>query len=204
MALAIALGCAIVTAEFSTQLLRRTMHFRRRLNQLSSKLTAMRGEIANADREIAGMRVAVAIDEDLRRILDAPDARLIRLAPPGQASSRTGVIAFSPAMRRAAVEIAGLPAPPVGSLYTLWWTHGKSGSPSRAARFASEAAGKAALTIALPGGDSNIDGAIVTADSPAATAHPVGQVILKGAVAPVLAPSAKPGPNSAKPRHKPG
>jgi hypothetical protein len=204
MALAIALGSAIVTAEFSSQLLRRTTHLRRRLNQLSSKLTTMRGEIANADREIAGMRVTVAIDEDLRRILDAPDARLIRLGPPGQATSRIGVIAFSPALRRAAVEITGLPASAVASVYSLWWTRGTRGAPLLAARFSSGADGKAGLTIALPAGDSTIDGAIVTMDSHTATAQPDGAIILKGTVAPVLTPRPKPNPNSAKPKRKLG
>jgi len=204
MALAIALGSAIVTAEFSTQLLQRTTHFRHRLNQLSSKLTTMRGKIASADREIAGMRVTVAVDEDLRRILEAPDARLIRLAPPGHASSGTGVIAFSPAMRRAAVEIAGLPASPVGDIYSLWWTRGTRGSPELAARFGAGVTGKAALTIALPAGDSTIDGAMVTTDSHTTTAQPEGTLILKGAVAPVLAPRPTSNPNPAKPKRKPG
>ena len=202
MALAIALGSAIVTAEFSTQLLQRTLHFHRRLNQLSSKLSTMRGEIDNADRQIAGMRVTVEISDDLRRILDAPDARLIRLAPPGQTLARTGVIAFSPALHRAAVEIAGLPAPPVGNLYSLWWTRGKRGAPLIAARFGIGTAGKAALLIALPAGDSTIEGAIITMDSRTMTAQPDGAVVLKGAVAPVLTPPAKPNTNPAKPKHK--
>ncbi len=204
MALAIALGSAIVTAEFSTQLLQRTRHFHRRLNQLSSKLSAMRGEIASADREIAGMRVTVEIDDALRRILAAPDARLIRLAPPGQASPRTGVIAFSPALHRAAVEIAGLPTPAVGSLYSLWWIRGKHGAPLMAARFGLGTAGKAALMIALPAGESTIEGAIITTDSHTPTAQPDDPIVLQGAVAPVLAPPAKPNTNSAKPKHKLG
>lgn len=203
MALAIALGSAIVSAEFSTELLRRATHLRHRLNQLSSKLTTMRGEIASADREIAGMRVTVAIDDELRRILDAPDARLIRLAPPGQASPRTGVIAFSPALRRAAVVIAGLPASVQGNIYSLWWTRGTRGSPLLAARFGAGAVGKAALTIALPAGDSTIDGAIVTTDSHPTASEPESPPILKGGVAPVLGPRLKANPNSAKPKRKP-
>jgi hypothetical protein len=34
------------------------------------------------------------------------------------------------------------------------------------------------------------------------TAQPDGAIVLKGAVAPVLTPPAKPNPNSAKPKHK--
>jgi hypothetical protein len=191
MAAAIALGSAIVTAEFSTQLLERTRHFHRRLSQLSSNLATMRGKIASADREIAGMRVTVEIDDNLRRILAEPDARLIRLAPPGQTSQRVGVIAFSPALHRAAVEIAGLTASATDSSYSLWWTRGKHAPPLLAARFGTGTAGKAGLMIALPAGDQTIEGAMITTDSPASTEQPEGATILKGEVAPVLAPSAK-------------
>jgi membrane protein implicated in regulation of membrane protease activity len=191
MALAIALASAIVTAEFSTQLLQRTRHFHHRLNQLTSKLTTMRGKIASADREIAGMRITVEIDDSLRRILAEPDARIIRLAPPGQTSQRVGVIAFSPALRRAAIEIAGLTASPAGNSFSLWWTRGKHGPPLWAARFSAGAGGKAGLMIALPAADQTINGAMITADSSATKDQPQGATILQGEVAPALAPSVK-------------
>jgi hypothetical protein len=191
MALAIALASAVVTAEFSTQLLQRTRHFHHRLNQLSSKLTTMRGKIASADREIAGMRITVEIDDSLRRILAEPDAHIIRLAPPGQTSQRVGVIAFSPALRRAAIEIAGLTALPTGNSFSLWWTRGKHAPPLWAARFSTGAGGKAGLMIALPAADQAIKGAIITADSPSTKDQPQGATILQGEVAPALAPSVK-------------
>lgn len=191
MALAMALACAIVVAEFSTELVARTRHFHHRLRQLSSNLDTMRGKIASADREIAGMRNTVEIDDNLRRILAEPDARLIRLAPPGRASQTAGVVAFSPLLQRAAIEIAGLPAPATGRLFKLWWMRGKR-VPLMAVRFSTGAAGKAALMIALPAGDQIIEGAMITADSPAAMAKPDGATILKGAVAPAPAPAENP------------
>lgn len=204
MALALALASAIVTAEFSTQFLQRTRHFHRRLNQLSSNLSTMRSEIASADRELAGMRMTAELDDALRRILDAPDARLIRLAAPGPVSPRTGVIAFSPTLHRAAVEIAGLPAPAAGNLYALWWTRGKHDAPLLAARFGLGADGKAALMIALPPAESTIQGAIVATDSRTPAPPPEGTIVLQGAVAPVPVPRARPNLDSVKIKHKAG
>ena len=191
MALAIAIACAAVAAEFSSELLARTRRYHNRLRQLSSNIIKMRGEIASADREIAGMRIAVEADDNLRRILAEPDARLIRLAAPGRAAQPSGVIAFSAGLRRAAIEIAGLPAPPGGLVYDLWWICGKRG-PLKAARLSIGAGGKAALVIALPADGETIDSASVIADPSATIVKPAGDTILSGVVAPARAPSESP------------
>jgi hypothetical protein len=191
MALAIAIASAMVTAEFSTALLERTRHFHYRLHQLSTNLDTMRGKVASADREIAGMRLTVEIDDDLRRILAEPDARLIRLAPPGRASQTTGVIAFSPALHRAAMELAGLPVIATGDQMNLWWTRSKR-TPIIAAHFIPKAPGKAVLMIALPTADETIEGAMITVDSTAGGSKPESTPILKGTVAPARMPVAKP------------
>jgi len=190
MALAIALACAAVTAEFSTTLSERTRHFRHRIGQLSSNLATMRGKIATDDREIAEMRNAVEIDDELRRILAAPDARLIRLEPSARASQAAGVIAFSAALRRAAIELAGLPSYAPDVALNLWWM-GEKRAPVLAVRLHPTRAGKAALMLELPAADQSIHGAMITADSAAPTAQPNGAIVLKGGVAAVPAPTAK-------------
>ncbi|MGD0289430.1 MAG: hypothetical protein ABSC63_07235 [Candidatus Binataceae bacterium] len=181
MTFALAIACAIVAAEFSSALIERSRHYHRRLRQLSSNIAAMRGKIADADREIAGMRTAAEVDDGLRRIIAAPDSRLIRLEAIGRASAPNGVIAFSPGLRRAAIEIGGLPVVSGGSAYTIWWECGKRG-PLKAARIGLGATDKAALVIAMPSASEIIEGAIVTTDSQAASAKPSGDIVLKGAV----------------------
>jgi hypothetical protein len=182
MAFAIAIGCAVVAAEFSSTLIERTRHYHTRLHQLASNLTVMRGEIASADREIAGMRTAVAVDDGWRRIIAEPDARLIRLKAAGSAAGAGGVIAFSPRLRRAAIEIGGMPALANGRAYMLWWISGKRG-PLRAARIGLGTADGAALMIALPDGGEAIEGAIITTDLPPSMGKAAGElVVLKGAI----------------------
>jgi hypothetical protein len=190
MALALALACAIVASEFSTELLQRTRHFHHRIGQLSSNLATMRGKIATDDREIADMRNAVEIDDNLRRILAAPDARLIRLTPPARASQAAGVIAFSTTLRSAAIELAGLPAPAPDVALNLWWT-GEKRAPLLAVRLHPTKAGKVALMLELPAADQLIHGAMITADSGAAPPQLNGMIVLKGAVAAVPAPTTK-------------
>ena len=184
MAFALAIACAVVAAEFSSALIERTHHYRNRLHQLSSNLIAMRGEIASADREIAGMRSAVEVDDAWKRIIAEPDARLIRLTAPRRVTAAGGVIAFSPGLRRAAIEISGVPVLPRGRAYVLWWLCGKRG-PVRAARLSLGAADKAALMIALPGSGESIEGAIITTDSPSSIAKLSGDAVLQGAVVPL-------------------
>src|SRR6266851_2932328 len=82
MAFAAAIACAIVAVESSFELFRRADHYNHRLTYLASRVRQMRGEIASADRELASMRVEVAARDDLARVLAAPDAQLIKLAPP--------------------------------------------------------------------------------------------------------------------------
>jgi len=183
MALAIAIACAMVAAEFSSALIERSRHYHNRLHQLSSNITAMRGEIAGADREIAGMRTAVEVDDDLRRIIAAPDSRLIRLEAPAHATGATGVIAFSPALGRAAIEIGGVPMLPSADAYTLWWLCGRRGA-LKAVRISAGAAGKCAMVIALPAGAAAIEGAIVTSDLATSMAMRPGVAALKGALVP--------------------
>ena len=164
MAFALAIASAAVTGEFSSALIERTRHFHFRMRELSSNISAMRTEIVRADREIEGMRTAAEVDDALKRIIAEPDSRVIRLEAPGRAIRPSGVIAFSPRLRRAAIDIDDLPALPDGGAYVVWWTCGKHAA-LRATELNRLSADQAATVIALPAGDKIIEGAIVTAES---------------------------------------
>jgi Anti-sigma-K factor rskA, C-terminal len=187
MALAVAIACAAVTAEYSSTLFARTHYYRTRLHRLSSSITKMRGKITIADRELARMRNAAEVNDGWRRIIAESDYRLIRLAGRRPANAPAGLIALSPGLRRAAIEIHGLPVLPRGNAYVLWWTRGKQ-APLKAARLKLGDADKGALVIALPAHVEKIEGAILTVDSAASTAKPAGVPVLKGTIEPTPAP----------------
>jgi hypothetical protein len=162
MAVAIALGCAAVAAEFSTELLSRTHRDHTRIRQLSSNLTRMRDEVAATDRQLAVMRGTAAVRDRFGQLLAASDARLIRLAAPGHIlAAGDGVIALSGRLKGAAIELSGLPTPPADRVYQLWWTMDRRGAV-RAEPLSPNPLGQAAMVLDLPAHDEAIAGAAVT------------------------------------------
>jgi len=183
MAVAIALGCAAVAAEFSTELLTRTHRDHTRIRQLSSKLTRMRDEVAATDRQLAVMRGAAAVRDRLGQLLAASDARLIRLAGPGHTMpAGGGVIALSGRLKGAAIELSGLPTPPADRVYRLWWTMDGRGA-LRAEPLYPDPSGQAATVLELPAHDEAIAGAAVTLEAASAPSTPVGAPAPSGASA---------------------
>jgi hypothetical protein len=189
MALALALACAIVALETSSEMMHRSASYHRRLVQLVARIRQMRGEMATADQRIAGMRNEAAVGDRLGRILAAPDARLIRLGAPGAGPS--GLVAISRDLASAVCEVSNLPPARVGQSYMLWWMVEQRG-PVKAAQFQTTADGHATVIAQLPGRE-NPSAAIVTVQPDDGTGKPAGAVKLKGAMAAAAArPAAKP------------
>ncbi|MBF6560850.1 MAG: anti-sigma factor [Candidatus Binataceae bacterium] len=182
MAVAIALGCAAVAAEFSTELRTRTHRDHTRIRQLSANLIRMRDEVAATDRQLAVMRGAAAVHDRLGQLLAASDARLIRLAAPGHAmTAGGGVIALSGRLKGAAIELSGLPTPPADRVYQLWWTTDGRGA-LRAEPLYPDPTGQAATVLELPAPDETIAGAAVTLEAASAPSTPGGASASAGSV----------------------
>jgi hypothetical protein len=190
MALALALACAIVALETSSELTHRSASYHRRLVQLVARIKQMRGEMATADRRIAGMRNEAAVRERLGHILAAPDTRLIRLGAPG-AAAPSGLVAISQNLASAVCEVSNLPPAKAGQSYMLWWTAERRG-PIKAAQFQTAADGRATVIAQLPGRD-NPSAAIVTVQPDDGPDKPTGPVKLKGqTTTPSARPAARP------------
>jgi hypothetical protein len=179
MAFAAAIACAIVAVESSFELFRRSDHYNHRLTYLTSRVRQMRGEIASADRELASMRVEVAARDDLARVLAAPDAQLIKLAPPDRASSASGLVAISKKLDHAVLQVSGLPQPPRGSGYHLWLLVEK-GEPFDAAQFQTDAQGEAVVAAQLPPRQGSVAASEVTVEPATGSSKPAGAIQLKG------------------------
>ena len=179
MALAAAIACAIVAVESSFELFRRSDHYKHRVSHLASQLRQMRDEIASADRELASMRSEVAARDDLGRVLAAPDARLIKLAPPDRASTANGLVAMSKKLGRAVLQVSGLPQPPRGYSYRLWWLVEK-GEPLEAAQFQTGGKGAAIVAMQLPPHEISVAASEVTVEPAAGSSKPTGAIQLKG------------------------
>ena len=179
MAFAAAIACAIIAVESSFELFRRADHYNHRLTYLASRVRQMRGEIASADRELASMRVEVAARDDLARVVAAPDAQLIKLAPPDRASSASGLVAISKKLDHAVLQVTGLPQPPRGSGYHLWLLVEK-GEPFDAAQFQTDAQGDAIVATQLPPHEVSVAASEVTVEPAMGSSKPTGAIQLKG------------------------
>jgi hypothetical protein len=179
MAFAVAIACAIIAVESSFELFRRSDHYNHRLTYLASRVRQMRGEVASADRELASMRVEVAARDDMARVLAAPDAQLIKLAPPDRASSANGLIAISKKLDHAVLQVTGLPQPPHGAGYHLWLIVEK-GEPLDAAQFQIDSQGGAIVAAQLPPREASVAASEVTVEPASGSSKPTGAIQLQG------------------------
>jgi len=191
MAIALALACGVVALETSSELFHRNAYYHRRLLRLIGNIHQMRGQIDNADRELAGMRGEDAAHGRLPLILAASDVRLFRLSPPRNVDGK-GFVAISRKVASAVIEVSGLPPPAAGQNYTLWWMFDRH-APVKAAQFRTAADGRAAIVAKMPPMDGERTSALVTVEQGDAANVPAGEVKLRGSASSKLATkSAKP------------
>ena len=177
MALAIALGCAAVAIEIASELSSRTIFFRHRLELLRWRISELRTEADDAQRQLAAVRAEQTSRSDLNRVLSAADAVVLRLtSSPG--SKAAGVVVISREVDTAIIDIGGLPAA-AGQTYEIWWLLAR-GAPSKAATFSPPADGRLSLTIGMPPRGASITGAIVTLKFRKAVHRPDDRIMLKG------------------------
>ncbi len=179
MAMAIALGCAVVTLETASELSSRSISFHRRLDLLRSRISGLRTQAADAERQLAAMRSERNARVKVNRVLSAPDVTVLRLRP-GVASNARGLLAFSREAGGAAIEIVGLPAG-AGQTCVMWWIAAR-GFPSKAAEFTPDTDGQLSIAVAMPPKGAKITGAIVTLEASKPIDQPKGRIVLKGAL----------------------
>jgi hypothetical protein len=177
MAVAIALGCAAIALETASELSSRSGNFHRRLELLGSRISRLRTEAADAERQVAAMHAEQLARANVNRVLSAPDVVVLRLTP-GAGSNARGLVAVSRQAGDAFVEVAGL-SPPAGHTSVMWWLLAQ-GPPAKAAEFDPAADGRLSLTIQMPPRGARIAGAIITLGPGKSPEQPDSRIILKG------------------------
>jgi Anti-sigma-K factor rskA, C-terminal len=181
MGFTLALGALIVAAEFSSTLIHRTHSMTRRIARLNAETKRLKSRVSAADQKLAAMRAAAADDAALKRILVAPDLRLIKLTPSGPAPGAAGasaVIAISDASKSAILQTSGLAPSPDGRVYRLWWLP-RRGAPVAAGQFPAAAGGAATVSVAPP--PKGAVAAVIFAQEASAPSAPVGAPLLRSA-----------------------
>ena len=205
MAISLALACAIVMLEFTSQAAHRADRLHRRAEALLGRVSRLQTEIAGERARIATARRELAAVEALRALLRAPDATMIELSPPTSPAAAGGhnvaaaprpeaTLALAPKEHRAVLMVTGFTPTPADMLLVLWWKGPHGASPVRAVGFRTAADGSAMVIAAMPPG-LEVTGAMITvervgkanavksATQASAQAGPTGPVQLRGTLA---------------------
>lgn len=189
MALALAVGALIVSAEFSATLMHRTSYLNRRIASLNKSVHHLRQRVSSEERKSQAAEEKTKADELLKRVLAAHDLRTIKLtaaAPPlepnhpNSPTAAAATLASSESEGASILQVGGLGAEPRNHQYAIWWV-GKRGHWALAGLFQVEPDGKA--TVPLTAAPKSMASMLVTdeqdndnGDPPAA---PMGPAVLR-------------------------
>jgi anti-sigma-K factor RskA len=179
-AAAAAIAFAVLSGNYVSQIAATRQEDSARIGALSRQARTLASELEDRDRELATLHSQISVSGQLTQAMLAPDARIIRLGPLPPAPDSTGVVAVTPSGNHAVLQVAGLPQPPPGKEYELWWIGSKSG-PLRAAVFAPTAHGDATVASTLPPTGEQLLASAITLEPAGGLDKPSGAMYLKGA-----------------------
>lgn len=177
---AAAILLAVMTTNYANQVATSRQEDAARIEALYQRSRSLAQELEDRNRELATLRDQVSTSGQLTQAVLAPDARMIRLAPLAPAPDAAGLVAVTPLHNQAVLQVAGLPTPPPGKEYELWWIGSKSG-PVKAALFAPTAHGDATVASTLPPAGEQLLASAITLEPAGGVDKPTGAMYLKGA-----------------------
>jgi anti-sigma-K factor RskA len=180
VAAAAAIGFAVLSGNYVSQIAATRQEDSAQLATLSRQVRSLASELEDRDRELVALHDQISVNGQLTQAVLAPDSRIIRLGPLPPAPDSTGVVAVTPSGNHAMLQVAGLPPPPPGKEYELWWIGSKSG-PLRAAVFAPTAHGDATVASTLPPTGEQLLASAITLEPSGGLDKPSGAMYLKGA-----------------------
>ena len=190
MGLAASIAASIVLIELSSTLAARTNRYLRKVATMNQTLTQLKHRLVSIEHRNATAAQRAATDDILKRIVAAPDVRMVKLSGVGPETSAVattsspspaGALLASDKIGSAILQLAGFTAPGKDKLYRVWW-EGKHKPDSLAAEFTPDPDGKATVPIPIPPRDAAT--ITVTLESYPESQHPNGQLILKGHISP--------------------
>jgi anti-sigma-K factor RskA len=180
LAAAAAIMLAIYAGRLATQFNQRDAADRVQINALQSAIGRLYSDLGQSRLRMAELQRALANREGLQRVLLAPDASLIRLAPLPAAPNANAIVAVSQSRRAAAIEARGLPPTPAAKIYELWWITKESG-PIPAGLFTTSGTGAVTAKVAPPPAGQHVLLSAVTLEPLPGVPKPTGSMYLKGA-----------------------
>ena len=188
MGLAVAIATSIVLVELSNTLAARTNRYLHKVATMNQTVAQLKRRIMSIEHRDAVAEQRESTNDILKRIIAAPDARMIKLSGTGPETnavatsaspSPSGALLASDRIGSAILQVAGFTAPPTDKLYRVWWQQ-KHSANLLAAEFTPDSDGKATVRIPIPSKDATT--ITVTLESSPETQHATGPVILKGRI----------------------
>jgi len=169
---------AIFAARYATDLRDQRITDSAARAALSDRITSLEHDVIDSRKQIAAMRQQLDISNQAIDAALAPDSRIIHLAPLGATPNASAVVAESPIKSKAVLIVSGVPQPPSGQIYQLWWI-GPHGEATRARSFTPSPEGSAMSNVATPSADAHVVASEVTLQ-PSADKSPGGTIYFRG------------------------
>ena len=177
---AAAIAFAIMSSNYATEIAATKNESAARIAELDRQARSRAIELEDRKRELAALHDQISISGQLTEAVLAPDARVIKLRPLAPAPDAAGLVAVTPSRNHAILQVAGLPTPPPGKEYELWWIGARSG-PVKAALFEPSAHGDATVASTLPPAGEQLLASAITLEPAGGVDKPTGAIYLKGA-----------------------
>jgi anti-sigma-K factor RskA len=140
--------------------------------RLAADQQLLRGELARTRGRVAELSSTL-------ELVSSPATRRIALAGLGSAPNAGATTLIDPARGTALFTARGLPAPPPGRTYQLWYITAERG-PVSAGVFALDPDGRAELAVAGVPAPEAIQAWAVTVEPEGGVPQPTGEMVLKG------------------------
>lgn len=149
------------------------------ITAMHQRIDALQHGIESASERITALQSRLDSTTTLTLAAFSPDTKMMHLAGMPASPKAAAMLALSPSNHTALLQVAGLPMPPNGKVYEVWWIGKKSG-PMRAGTFMPTAQGNSTVDLTMPPEGDLILASAVTLEPAGGTDKPTGSMYLKG------------------------
>lgn len=181
LALAGALVLALLASKYSAALRSEQIGDSAARAALGDRITSLEHDVTDAHGELIGLRRQSKDRAEIDRVILAPDARIIHLAPLSPAPSASAVLVESVSNGTAALIVTKLSPAPSGQTYDLWWI-GSRGEVFKATAVRPDLQGAAVAIATVPPASVHVVACEITLQPEQGAGQPGGTIYFKGAI----------------------
>ena len=175
----VAAAASIYAVVMNVQLNRAVQERSKVLASLTDENGRMRAQLSSAQGQVATFQRVLDERLKLEKVLTQPDLQLTKLAPLKSAPpGASAIVVVSAANHAAMIQARGLPTPPAGKIYELWWITKESG-PVAAGLFTAQEGVSLVAQASPPPASEHVLATAVTLEPAGGVSKPTGAMYLK-------------------------